>query len=33
MMLCLFLIARLFVAAQFLYATLSRRREPSAGAG
>jgi membrane protein len=33
MMLYLFLIARLFVAAQFLNATLYRRREPTAGAG
>ena len=35
MMLFLFLVARLFVAAQFLNATLHRRREalPDAGAG
>jgi uncharacterized BrkB/YihY/UPF0761 family membrane protein len=33
MMLFLFLVARLFVAAQFLNATLYRRREPSAEAG
>jgi len=33
MMLFLFLVARLFVAAQFLNATLYRRREPSADAG
>jgi len=33
MMLFLFLVARIFVAAQFLNATLHRRREPSADAG
>ena len=33
MMLYLFLVARIFVAAQFLNATLFRRREPSAEAG
>ena len=33
MMLFLFLVARIFVAAQFLNATLFRRREPSVGAG
>jgi uncharacterized BrkB/YihY/UPF0761 family membrane protein len=33
MMLFLFLVARIFVAAQFLNATLHRRREPNADAG
>jgi hypothetical protein len=33
MMLFLFLVARIFVAAQFLNATLFRRREPGAEAG
>ena len=33
MMLYLFVVARIFVAAQFLNATLHRRREPSADAG
>jgi len=32
-MLFLFLVARIFVAAQFLNATLHRRREPNADVG